>query len=47
MINTNSEVLTKEKFENLCIAGLDIIKVFVGWDKRVMLTGCPTIILTK
>ena len=35
MINTNGKLLTKEKFENLCIAGLDIIKVScMGWDKE-------------
>ncbi len=35
MINTNGKLLTKEKFEQLCIAGLDIIKVScMGWDRE-------------
>ncbi len=35
MINTNGKLLTKEKFEKLCQAGLDIIKVScMGWDKE-------------
>ena len=35
MINTNGLLLTKEKFEDLCIAGLDVIKVScMGWDKE-------------
>ena len=35
MINTNGKLLTKDKFEKLCIAGLDIIKVScMGWDRE-------------
>ncbi len=35
MINTNGKLLTTKKFEQLCIAGLDIIKVScMGWDRQ-------------
>ena len=34
MINTNGKLLTKEKFEKLCDAGLTILKVScMGWDR--------------